>query len=59
MLLEGFEVLEMKWGSKAPRIPGLTCLIYFTMVSPFVTLLTDVETNFCGGNKAFKILQDP
>eukprot|EP00435_Cladocopium_sp_Y103_P047400 s633_g13.t3 len=34
-------------------IPGLTLLIYFSMVSPFVQTLTDVENSFCGGNKAF------
>eukprot|EP00434_Breviolum_minutum_P027839 symbB.v1.2.024625.t1/scaffold2345.1/size81736/2 len=34
-------------------IPGLTCLIYFQMVSPFVDMLTSVEKSFCGGNQAF------
>eukprot|EP00913_Durusdinium_trenchii_P022105 g20771.t1 len=34
-------------------IPGLTMLIYVTMVSPFVDTLVKVEDTFCGGNQGF------
>ena len=39
----------LHYGLWAPRK-----IIHFTddEVNPFVTLLADVETNFCGGNKA-------
>lgn len=34
-------------------IPGMTIIVYLTMLDPFVTLLKDVSTTMCGGYQGF------
>ncbi|CAE7036725.1 unnamed protein product [Symbiodinium sp. CCMP2592] len=48
-----FRGADAKSMSMSFLIPGLTILIYFTMLAPIVQTLTDVSTAMCGGAHEF------